>query len=75
MKIEISRLSIVEGATQKGFDIQILSNPKNEYAKFEIYLNKNRIARTDTEDKARIYMAAFADGYEFALKNLKESDE
>lgn len=68
MKTKVCGLSIIGGLVTKGLSANIYLNNQNRNAKYEIEVEGRIEARTDTEEKARMYLEAIEKGYDYGTK-------
>lgn len=72
---KILGFSTCGGLKTKGYDLEVLFNNRKHFAKYEIFVNGNILARTDTEEKARMCADAFNEGYSVGINSVKEGGQ
>lgn len=65
-------LTIVGGLKTNGLTVQVNLNNRKKYAKYEVTVGNCVIARTDNEEKARMYVDALEKGYDFGISPKRE---
>lgn len=68
----IAGISSGGGLATRPYRIDVYKNNRNRYAKYEIYFDDMKIARTDTEEKARIFIEALNMGVDFGISLVRK---